>query len=67
MPNAAQYPRSVIDGDFPDTFSFHIRISASPFVRVREDKSLAFPLQLFTLRTPLLGKSSRSATLKRGE
>lgn len=51
MPNAAQYSCSVIYGNFPDTFSRRIHIFAFPFVRIREDKSLASPFQLFTLRT----------------
>lgn len=51
MPDAAPYSCSVIYGNFPDTFSFHIHIFAFPFVRICVDKSLASPFQLFTLRT----------------
>lgn len=52
MPNVAQYPCSVIYGNFPETFSFFIHIFGFSFVRVHEDKSLAYPFQLFVLRTP---------------
>lgn len=48
--NVAQYPYSVIYRNFPDTFSFFI--FGFPFVRVHEDKNLAYPFQLFILRTP---------------
>lgn len=67
MPNVAQYSCSVIYGNFPDTFPFRTHIFAFPFARIHEDKSLAYPFQLFTLRTPHSLQKKPEHHFKRGE
>ena len=66
MPDVAQYPRSVIYGNFPDTFSFHIHIFAFPFVRFREDKSLPLHFSYLLSEQHILCKSSQSTAFKKG-
>lgn len=52
---------------FLATFPFHIHILTFPFVTIQEAKSLAYPFQLFALRTlHSLCKSSQRTTLKEG-
>ena len=56
MPDVAQYPCSVIYGNFPDTFSFHI--FAFPFVRFHEDKSLPLHFSYLLSEQHILCKGS---------